>query len=88
MLGQGDTYDWNGSSYNWGWALARYSGATQQCFGTQKRRNDNGGWDPYAYENGAPCSTYVVVEDYYDGSLYDYGQCRMWGYAGAEGGCM
>jgi hypothetical protein len=83
---------WGGSAPNYtsGWSLARYDSSTPANLAWYGRYSLNSDSDYVTIDGGAASNqTYKVVEYYWDGATYDYGESNVYypGYSNAQGGC-
>jgi len=92
-LGQGSVWNWNGSSYTNGWSLARWIGTDPNNLSWNGRYSLNSSSSYVTFDSGtaATHNGYRLVEYYWDGSTYDYGESNIsphtTGHPWTNGGC-
>jgi hypothetical protein len=90
-LGDGDVWNWNGSSYDNGWSFARWQGEDPHTMSWYGKYSLNTSSDTVTFNSGAAQTHggYKLVEYYWDGATYDYGESNISPSSGpwTNGGC-
>jgi hypothetical protein len=91
-LGQGSVWGGSAPDYTNGWSLARYyhpGGGDDHCLTWIARYSLNSSSDVETTGGGSGCthSGYRLVEYYWDGATYDYGESNIDGEEWTNAGC-